>query len=62
MFSDRADALIKAQERKLAENALKLPPGLKEQYEVQLELLRKPNVPDIEILVFPFSIPPHSQF
>ncbi|EIW58409.1 GMC oxidoreductase [Trametes versicolor FP-101664 SS1] len=58
-FSDRADALIQAQEHRLAENASKLLPGLKEQYEMQLELLRKSNVPDIEILVFPFSIPPN---
>lgn len=60
-FSDRAEELIKAQEARIAAKAATLPPGLKEQYEVQLEMLKKPNVPDIEILVFPFSIPPNGQ-
>ncbi|KAI0358345.1 GMC oxidoreductase [Trametes cingulata] len=58
-FSDRADEIIQAQERRIAAKAAKLPPGLKEQYEIQLEMLKNPNVPDIEILIFPFSIPPN---
>ncbi|KAH9849915.1 GMC oxidoreductase [Lenzites betulinus] len=58
-FSDRADEIIQAQEKKFASVSTKLPLGLKEQYDVQLEMLRSPTVPDIEILVFPFSIPPN---
>ncbi|KAI0695505.1 GMC oxidoreductase [Cerioporus squamosus] len=55
-FSDRADELIASFEKKLAERADKLPVGLKEQYEVQLEMLKDKNVPDIEIVVFPVNM------
>ncbi|KAI0369826.1 GMC oxidoreductase [Pilatotrama ljubarskyi] len=59
VFSDRADDIIAAQERKLAAVADTLAPGMKEQYDLQLEMLKNPSVPDLEILVFPFSIPPN---
>ncbi|KAI0761853.1 GMC oxidoreductase [Trametes elegans] len=58
-FSQRAEQLIEAQERKVAETGGTLPPGLKEQYDLQLEMFKNPSVPDIEIVVFPFSIPPN---
>ncbi|RDX42762.1 GMC oxidoreductase [Lentinus brumalis] len=59
-FSDRADEIIASFEKKLAERADKLPVGLKEQYEVQLEMLKDKNVPDIEIVVFPVNMQPGS--
>ncbi|OBZ73636.1 Versicolorin B synthase [Grifola frondosa] len=57
-FSERAAALIQAQTEKFAREAETYPPGLKEQYAVQLEMLKKENVPDIEVVVFPFSLKP----
>ncbi|GJE92683.1 GMC oxidoreductase [Phanerochaete sordida] len=54
--SDRADALVRRQKEKLARDADSLPLGLREQHEVQLQLLENPHVPDFEILFFPFMI------
>ncbi|CDO71815.1 GMC oxidoreductase [Trametes cinnabarina] len=59
-FSDRADELIAAFEKKLLEKADRLPVGLKEQYELQLKMLKDKNVPDIEIVVFPINMQPGS--
>ena len=55
-LSGRADELIRKQKDKLAHNASTYPPGLKEQYKVQLKLLEDPNVPDVEFMFFPFMI------
>lgn len=52
--SDRADALVRKQEEKHARNSGTYPPGLKEQHDVQLQLLADPSVPDFEVLFFPF--------
>ena len=60
VFSDRAGELIASLEKSLAAKADKLPPGLKEQYDVQLEMLKDSNVPDIEIVVFPVNMQPNS--
>lgn len=57
-ISDRADEIIRGLEAKLAREAASYPPGLKEQYEHQLKLLKDPNVPDVEIMVTPFSFNP----
>ncbi|KAI1787208.1 GMC oxidoreductase [Ganoderma leucocontextum] len=56
-FSDRAEELIEATERDIASKAGKLPPGLKEQYDVQLALYKSANVTQTELFVFPFN--PH---
>ncbi|KAI1783604.1 GMC oxidoreductase, partial [Ganoderma leucocontextum] len=57
-FSDRADELIEKVEKRIQEHADKLSPGLKEQYEQQLKMLKDKNVPDIEIVVFPVNVHP----
>ncbi|TBU27831.1 GMC oxidoreductase [Dichomitus squalens] len=57
-FSDRADELIEKVEKRIEQNAEKLSPGLKEQYELQLKLLKDKNVPDLEIVVFPVNVHP----
>ena len=54
--SDRADELVGKQKEKLARAANTLPPGLKAQYELQIQMLEDPNVPDYEILFFPFMM------
>ncbi|PIL27210.1 hypothetical protein GSI_10354 [Ganoderma sinense ZZ0214-1] len=53
-FSDRAEELLQAMEREIANKADKLPPGLKEQYDAQLALYKSENVPQMELFVFPF--------
>ncbi|TBU27836.1 hypothetical protein BD311DRAFT_723645 [Dichomitus squalens] len=58
MFSDWADELIEKVEKRIEQNANKLSPGLKEQYELQLKLLKDKNVPDLEIVVFPVNVHP----
>ncbi|KAI0364110.1 GMC oxidoreductase [Pilatotrama ljubarskyi] len=57
-FSDHADDIIRELEAKLAREEASYPPGLKEQYEYQLKLLKDPNVPDVELMVAPFSFKP----
>ncbi|CCM05264.1 uncharacterized protein FIBRA_07474 [Fibroporia radiculosa] len=44
--------------KKVEELIASAPVGLKEQYKVQLEILKNEKVPDIEIMVFPFSFDP----
>lgn len=50
-----APALIKSVEDEV--DAMKksgsLPPGLAEQYDIQLKNLRDPEIPDLEVVVFP---------
>ncbi|OBZ73893.1 Versicolorin B synthase [Grifola frondosa] len=57
-YGDVGGLLALAQTEKFAREAETYPPGLKEQYAVQLEMLKKENVPDIEVVVFPFSLKP----
>ncbi|OJT05448.1 Glucose oxidase, partial [Trametes pubescens] len=57
-ISRRADEIISELEAKLAREAVSYPPGLREQYEQQLKHLKDPNVPDVEIMVTPFSFSP----
>ena len=59
-FSDRADELIKAFEERL-KNDTTLPVGLREQYGIQLGMLKDPNVPDNEIVLFPFTMTPDGE-
>ena len=60
--SDRASELIATAERTIASKADKLTPGLKEQYDAQLALYKSPNVPSVEIIVFPFNPHPTGPF
>ena len=53
--SPRAAELVEKQRAKLASG--KYPPGLRAAYEQQLALLANPNVPDFEIIFFPFTFP-----
>lgn len=55
--SDRADALIAKLKAKLEKNRDKYPPGLFDQYEVQLQLLQDKDTPDFEIVMLPFAFP-----
>ncbi|CCM05473.1 uncharacterized protein FIBRA_07694 [Fibroporia radiculosa] len=59
-FIDSSTALIEKQASLIAQNAARYPPGLKEQYEIQLEHLKDPGVPDVEIIVAPFCFTPPS--
>ncbi|KZT05785.1 GMC oxidoreductase [Laetiporus sulphureus 93-53] len=54
-ISDRADTIISMQAAKVKQGGAEYPPGLNEQYQLQLELLRNPQVPDVELMLFPFS-------
>jgi len=56
--SDRAAKLIEQQKAKIERDASKYPPGLKEQYDVMIQLMKDNDVPDIEIIVWPFSFNP----
>ncbi|EMD35377.1 hypothetical protein CERSUDRAFT_116159 [Gelatoporia subvermispora B] len=60
VFSDRMASLAEEQQRKLTRDASTYPPGLKEQYEKQIQLLNDPKVPNLEILVYPFIVPGHT--
>ena len=60
--SERASELIATAERAIASKADKLAPGLKEQYDAQLALYKSPNVPSVEIIVFPFNPHPTGSF
>ncbi|KAI0788170.1 GMC oxidoreductase [Fomes fomentarius] len=57
-FSERANELIQALENRLAGASANAPPGLREQYKLQLEMLKDKTLPDIEIVVFPFNLQP----
>ncbi|KAI0709739.1 GMC oxidoreductase [Earliella scabrosa] len=57
-FSDRADELIRALERRISDAAPKTLPGLQEQLQMQLDMLKNKDIPDIEIVVFPFNLHP----
>ncbi|KAI0929980.1 hypothetical protein AcV5_006805 [Taiwanofungus camphoratus] len=57
-FSDKAASIIQQQGAKIRKEAASYPPGLKEQYDVQMEILKDPKVPDMEIVIFPFSVVP----
>ncbi|KAH9947105.1 GMC oxidoreductase [Amylocystis lapponica] len=56
-FSDRITSLIEQQSAKIATESTSYPPGLKEQYEVQLNLLKNERIPETELLVNPFLLP-----
>lgn len=53
----KATELIQQAKEKYAKEAHKLPPGLKEQYDLQIQMLEDPEIPDFEILYFPFMFP-----
>ena len=55
--SARATELIQAQKAKFARQAENMPPGLRAMHRAQLDLLENPNVPDFEIIFFPFAFP-----
>ncbi|KAI0737717.1 GMC oxidoreductase [Daedaleopsis nitida] len=54
----RADDIVAKIEAKIAREAASYPPGLKEQYDYQLKVLKDPKVPDVEIMLTPFSFAP----
>ncbi|KAI0653729.1 GMC oxidoreductase [Cubamyces menziesii] len=56
----RAAEIISSIEAKLAQGRANgsIPPGLQAQYEQQLAMLKDPAVPDVEIMVTPFSFKP----
>ena len=49
-------------ERRISELKDKLPRGLKEQYDIQLKMLKQENVPDVEVIVFPVNVHPNGVF
>ncbi|EIM86305.1 alcohol oxidase [Stereum hirsutum FP-91666 SS1] len=55
-FSENSAGIIEKQAAKLAEDTTERSPGLKEQWQLQLEALRDPNVPDCEAIFFPFFV------
>ena len=61
-FSDKADAIIERQVKKVADEASTYPPGRKELYDIQLELLQDRDVPDVELVTFPFLLQPDGTF
>ncbi|KAJ3545648.1 hypothetical protein NM688_g5603 [Phlebia brevispora] len=54
MFSQNADKIIQQQRDKLRKEWNELPSGLQEQYNLQLQFLADPHVPDMEIVLWPF--------
>ncbi|PCH34771.1 GMC oxidoreductase [Wolfiporia cocos MD-104 SS10] len=56
--TDKADAFIEKQRRKIERESNTYPPGLMEQYEMQLKLYEDRKVPNVEIMLFPFSLAP----
>lgn len=54
-FSDRAEDLIAERAEILAKNADKYRPGLREQYDRQLEMMKSKHVPDCELVFLPFN-------
>lgn len=59
-ISPRADELISALEQRIAARVASgsLAPGLHEQLQLQLEMLKNKQVPDLEIVIFPFNLKP----
>ena len=55
--SKRADEIVAKQRAKLEANKDKYPPGLKEQYEIQLKNLADKNEIEFEAYLFPFAFP-----
>ncbi|PIL32222.1 hypothetical protein GSI_05467 [Ganoderma sinense ZZ0214-1] len=58
LISDRVEELIESFEKRIQQKLVDLRPGLKDQYEQQLKMLRDKDVPDIEIVVFPVNVHP----
>lgn len=56
-FADKAAEIVQRAKDAIAHDADRLPPGLKEQYDLQLKLLEDPAIPDFEILHMPFMFP-----
>jgi len=54
-FSDRATSVILRHMQEMVTDSQNYPPGLKEQYKIQMELLKNVNFPDCEVILFPFS-------
>ena len=57
-FSPRAEELISGLERRLSERSSASSPGHEEIPQVQLDMIKDKNIPDLEILVFPFNSRP----
>ncbi|KAI0768345.1 GMC oxidoreductase [Trametes elegans] len=55
-ITPRASEIIQSIEDRIKQGSFA--PGLREQYEHQLKLLKDPTVPDVEIMVTPFSFKP----
>ncbi|KZT10003.1 GMC oxidoreductase [Laetiporus sulphureus 93-53] len=60
-FSENANAIIERCAEKISADASAYPPGVKEQLDIQLDLLKDEAVPDTELLVTPFSFAPPIQ-
>ena len=56
--TEKAAAIVDARRKEIEANAHKYPPGLLEQYKIQLQMLKDKNLSDIEIVVFPFNLHP----
>ena len=57
-FSPRAEELITSLERRLSERPSTSSLGHEEILQVQLDMIKNKNIPDLEILVFPFNSRP----
>ena len=57
-LSPRADELIAGLEQRLSQRASNFSQGQIEQLEIQLEMLKDKNSPDVEIVVFPINLRP----
>ncbi|EED82946.1 hypothetical GMC oxidoreductase [Postia placenta Mad-698-R] len=55
LVSERASYIIERQTAKIQGEAATYPPGLKEQYDIQLDILRNSQIPDLEIMLLPVS-------
>lgn len=53
--SERASSIIERQTAKNQREAATYPPGLQEQYDIQLDILRNSQIPDLEIMLLPVS-------
>ncbi|KZT09996.1 GMC oxidoreductase [Laetiporus sulphureus 93-53] len=60
-FSENANAIIERCAEKHSAYTSAYPPGVKEQLDIQLDLLKNVTVPDTELLVMPFSFAPPIQ-
>lgn len=54
-FSERVAALCEAQREKVARESPHYPPGLLEQYQIQLEILESRKIPSGEIMLVPWA-------